>query len=71
MINSRLTAPKSVDTLEEDMLDVQPIRDLVLSLDPDSFPNGKIVACVAKLGDRKSTRLNSSHEWISRMPSSA
>ena len=23
------------------------------------------------LGDRKSTRLNSSHEWISRMPSSA
>ena len=22
-------------------------------------------------GDRKSTRLNSSHEWISRMPSSA
>ena len=24
-----------------------------------------------KLGDRKSTRLNSSHEWISRMPSSA
>ena len=24
-----------------------------------------------KLSDRKSTRLNSSHEWISRMPSSA
>ena len=24
-----------------------------------------------KVGDRKSTRLNSSHEWISRMPSSA
>ena len=24
-----------------------------------------------KLLDRKSTRLNSSHEWISRMPSSA
>ena len=23
------------------------------------------------LSDRKSTRLNSSHEWISRMPSSA
>src|ERR1044071_2112697 len=23
------------------------------------------------VGDRKSTRLNSSHEWISRMPSSA
>ena len=26
---------------------------------------------VKKLSDRKSTRLNSSHEWISRMPSSA
>ena len=26
---------------------------------------------VALDGDRKSTRLNSSHEWISRMPSSA
>ena len=25
----------------------------------------------ARLQDRKSTRLNSSHEWISRMPSSA
>ena len=25
----------------------------------------------AQLEDRKSTRLNSSHEWISRMPSSA
>ena len=26
---------------------------------------------VDEAGDRKSTRLNSSHEWISRMPSSA
>ena len=26
---------------------------------------------VTSSGDRKSTRLNSSHEWISRMPSSA
>ena len=26
---------------------------------------------MASIGDRKSTRLNSSHEWISRMPSSA
>ena len=25
----------------------------------------------SRTGDRKSTRLNSSHEWISRMPSSA
>ena len=26
---------------------------------------------LAEIVDRKSTRLNSSHEWISRMPSSA
>ena len=26
---------------------------------------------LSELADRKSTRLNSSHEWISRMPSSA
>ena len=30
-----------------------------------------IMACLEGKIDRKSTRLNSSHEWISRMPSSA
>ena len=30
-----------------------------------------IIGADDKLKDRKSTRLNSSHEWISRMPSSA
>ena len=30
-----------------------------------------LIAQRMKLTDRKSTRLNSSHEWISRMPSSA
>ena len=29
------------------------------------------VSLTVEKGDRKSTRLNSSHEWISRMPSSA
>ena len=29
------------------------------------------IAGESSTGDRKSTRLNSSHEWISRMPSSA
>ena len=29
------------------------------------------VACVFDASDRKSTRLNSSHEFVSRMPSSA
>ena len=37
--------------------------------------SGKSVTNLAVMGlhnaDRKSTRLNSSHEWISRMPSSA
>ena len=36
---------------------------------------GKIEAVLGQMAghavDRKSTRLNSSHEWISRMPSSA
>jgi glutamate 5-kinase len=36
------------------------------------FRRGEIVACVGPDGrDRKSTRLNSSHRYISRMPSSA
>ena len=30
-----------------------------------------LIASAGWLKDRKSTRLNSSHEWISRMPSSA
>ena len=38
---------------------------LHLAPDPDQ------AAALQKSGDRKSTRLNSSHEWISRMPSSA
>ena len=33
--------------------------------------NAYTLALAALLLDRKSTRLNSSHEWISRMPSSA
>ena len=32
---------------------------------------GILFALVLRIIDRKSTRLNSSHEWISRMPSSA
>ena len=32
---------------------------------------GQIAPSLIGVGDRKSTRLNSSHEWISRMPSSA
>ena len=32
---------------------------------------GSSINLISTSGDRKSTRLNSSHEWISRMPSSA
>ena len=34
---------------------------------------GKVCSAgiIAEIGDRKSTRLNSSHEFVSRMPSSA
>ena len=35
------------------------------------IPKSVIVLGGGVIGDRKSTRLNSSHEWISRMPSSA
>ena len=38
-------------------------------MDPKSATSA--VATAGGLSDRKSTRLNSSHEWISRMPSSA
>jgi single-stranded-DNA-specific exonuclease len=43
---------------------------------PNRFEYGygltpEIVRLAAAVTDRKSTRLNSSHEWISRMPSSA
>ena len=47
---------------------------LTLAVDPARLvadcrgPEGAVDAAAA---DRKSTRLNSSHEWISRMPSSA
>ena len=37
----------------------------------EALPAGGAVQRTGKIGDRKSTRLNSSHEWISRMPSSA
>ena len=58
------------------MFHFMPYRDL-----PEDFPRGLASAWVDapwweygdadKVTDRKSTRLNSSHEFVSRMPSSA
>ena len=48
-----------------------------VSLDPSmalawmGLASGRLAADDVAGADRKSTRLNSSHEWISRMPSSA
>ena len=39
--------------------------------DPGRTPGGSSSGSAAVIGDRKSTRLNSSHEFVSRMPSSA
>ena len=43
----------------------------VLRVAPPTADSGPVTRPVATPRDRKSTRLNSSHEWISRMPSSA
>ena len=47
--------------------DIQPDKSFIDDLDIDSLSMVEVVMAA----DRKSTRLNSSHEWISRMPSSA
>ena len=56
------------------------LRTLVIDLDPQGnastafgVPRDEVdgIYEVITKEDRKSTRLNSSHEWISRMPSSA
>ena len=48
----------------------QEIPHLCYSPAPDNRPDGNCRACMVEI-DRKSTRLNSSHEFVSRMPSSA
>ena len=51
----------------------RPARDRLMVFE-DFGPDGrarKATEFAGGLKDRKSTRLNSSHEWISRMPSSA
>ena len=45
------------------------LRKMNQTVEHEATPS--IVGMVNTIKDRKSTRLNSSHEWISRMPSSA
>ena len=45
--------------------------DLAVSAAQQALQMAKLTPNDIDLIDRKSTRLNSSHEWISRMPSSA
>ena len=51
-------------TMEANEQSMEAITDMLNNM---PSPDGKGTV----LKDRKSTRLNSSHEWISRMPSSA
>ena len=45
--------------------------DDLAAIHPGAFDPNQAGAFYEDTVDRKSTRLNSSHEWISRMPSSA
>ena len=62
MLNLILNAIEAICSADDD------VRELLVST--ESSPAGVLVA-VGDSGDRKSTRLNSSHEFVSRMPSSA
>ena len=62
--------------VQEILLQYQPdaaaIEEIFLNVNPRStLMLGQARGAVISALDRKSTRLNSSHEWISRMPSSA
>jgi sulfate-transporting ATPase len=51
---------------------VPPKRQIIKDISLSFFPGAKIgLLGLNGSGDRKSTRLNSSHRYISRMPSSA
>ena len=65
-----------IDHLPDAVCQLKKIKFMCLNNNPDlqSIPDclaGLNNMAMLALQDRKSTRLNSSHEWISRMPSSA
>ena len=61
-INLSAKTGEGVDNLLETILAIAEVKEL--KANPNRYALGAVI-------DRKSTRLNSSHEWISRMPSSA
>ena len=56
--------------LKEIRLACEPEANIGDQVKVDVFADGDKIEIIGR-SDRKSTRLNSSHEWISRMPSSA
>ena len=72
-IRKEMKAGRSVDQLAEDLIRVNP--DVILVSDEVGYGVVPIVSTfklfILTSLDRKSTRLNSSHTTVSRMPSSA
>ena len=68
---------KLVERKDIDIIDIAASNDMHHDIAIAAAANGKMVMCEKPLGrnakesDRKSTRLNSSHSTLSRMPSSA
>ena len=65
---SMAAGPGKVDTRVCDVSDPASVKT-AMKATLDHF--GRVDGCFANAGDRKSTRLNSSHYALSRMPSSA
>ena len=77
ILNSEVVEEQKVAEKEEFLLQIKLGEDVFISrIFPAYYYHPKVRYTVdirpkLKKIDRKSTRLNSSHEWISRMPSSA
>ena len=62
----------ALDAFAERLLHEPPAAADIIDVTWRAIPAESLEAfTIAQSEDRKSTRLNSSHEWISRMPSSA
>ena len=65
-----LSLPVYLETIHDARVKLGNLNDLAARLESERDGFREVASKVQDL-DRKSTRLNSSHEWISRMPSSA